>query len=108
MSRLIDADALYNGTMKEEYFGFKARDEDGRESFAYSCAMQRLAEAPTIDAIPMWWITEKFLDVLNKDKELSKAAWLVRKAWEKEQGAQDGRISRSDAATWKDMRVQLR
>lgn len=40
-----------------------------------------------IDAIPMWWITEKFLDVLNKDKELSKAVWLVHKAWQKEQEA---------------------
>ena len=40
----------------------------------------------TIDTIPMWWITEKFLDVLNKDKELSKAVWLVRKAWLEEQG----------------------
>lgn len=38
-----------------------------------------------VDAIPMWWITEKFLDVLNKDKELSKAVWLVRNAWQKEQ-----------------------
>lgn len=43
--------------------------------------------APTIDAIPMWWITEKFLDVLNKDKELSKAVWLIYKAWQKEQEA---------------------
>ena len=42
---------------------------------------------PTIDAIPMWWITEKFLDVLHKDKELSYAVWLVRKAWQKEQEA---------------------
>ena len=40
-----------------------------------------------VDAIPMWWITEKFLDVLNKDKELSKAVWLVCKAWKKEQEA---------------------
>lgn len=40
-----------------------------------------------VDAIPMWWITEKFLDVMNKDKELSKAVWLVRKAWLKEQEA---------------------
>ena len=39
----------------------------------------------TVDAIPMWWITEKFLDVLNKDKELSKAVRLVRKAWQEEQ-----------------------
>ena len=43
---------------------------------------------PTIDAIPMWWITEKFLDVLNKDKELSYAVWLVHKAWQKEQEAE--------------------
>jgi hypothetical protein len=46
-----------------------------------------IINAPTIDAIPMWWITEKFLDVLNKGKELSKAVWLVRKAWQKEQEA---------------------
>ena len=45
---------------------------------------------PTIAAIPMWWITEKFLDVLNKDRALSAAAWLVRHAWQKEQEAQDG------------------
>ena len=47
-------------------------------------------ECPKTDAIPMWWITEKFLDVLNKDKELSKAAWLVLKAWQKEQEVQNG------------------
>lgn len=44
-------------------------------------------EPAVVDAIPMWWITEKYLDVLNKDKELSKAVGLVRKAWIEEQGA---------------------
>ena len=42
-------------------------------------------EPAVVDAIPMGWITEKYLDILNKDKELSKAAWLVRKAWIEEQ-----------------------
>lgn len=54
--RIIDADALYNGAMKDEYYSFIARDNHGKESFAYSCAMQRLAEAPTIDAIPVEWL----------------------------------------------------
>ena len=58
MGRLVDADALYNGAMKQEYFDFVNHDDHGRESFAYSCAMQRLAEAPTIDAIPMEWFTK--------------------------------------------------
>lgn len=47
--RPIDADALYNGAMKDEYFKFKETDKSGREAFAYSCAMQRLVEAPTIE-----------------------------------------------------------
>lgn len=53
MARLIDADALYNGTMKDEYFRFKETDKTGREAFAYSCAMERLAEAPAVDAAPV-------------------------------------------------------
>ena len=56
--RLIDADALYNGSMKEEYFDYVAHDSHGRESFAYSCAMQRVAEAPTIAAIPVTWLED--------------------------------------------------
>lgn len=55
-------------------------------------ARKIMVEAPAVDAIPMWWITEKFLDVMNKDKELSKAVWLVRKAWQNEQEAQDGNM----------------
>lgn len=50
--RPVDADALYNGTMKDEYFRFKEKDKSGREAFAYSCAMQRLVEAPTIPIQP--------------------------------------------------------
>ena len=73
--RLVDADALKEAMYQNGGCGI--------------CSMY-VDDAPTIDAIPMWWITEKFLDVLNKDKELSKAVWLVRKAWQKEQEAQDG------------------
>lgn len=53
MTRMVNADELYNGAMKDEYFRFKESDKTGREAFAYSCAMQRLAEAPTIDAEPV-------------------------------------------------------
>lgn len=51
--KLIDADALYNGAMKNEYFQFKESDKTGREAFAYSCAMERLVEAPAVDATPV-------------------------------------------------------
>lgn len=84
--RLIDGEWLAG-----ELFKHHVHDEDDLEPMVYlSDAQNLIATAPTIDAIPMWWITEKFLDVLNKDKELSKAAWLVRKAWQKEQEANDG------------------
>ena len=90
--RLIDADALYNGTMKDEYFDYVSHDNHGRESFAYSCAMQRLAEAPTIDAIPVEWI-ENMLKEWRKSSASFEtcgaiSAMLVR--WQKEQEAQNG------------------
>lgn len=83
MARLIDVEPFdfisFQGTGDTAYDqGF----EDGVQFIA-----EKLDAAPTIDAIPMWWITEKFLDVLNKDKDLSKAVWMVRKAWQKEQEA---------------------
>jgi hypothetical protein len=78
--RLIDADSLESETCSG------CVNNEHKYANCIDCA---LANAPTIDAIPMWWITEKFLDVLNKDKELSKAVWLVRKAWQQEQEAQD-------------------
>jgi hypothetical protein len=89
--RLVDADAL-----KEEIefhptsvsVCMTVAEAKGQTYFKNRC-LEDIDNAPTIDAIPMWWITEKYLDVLNKDKELSKAVWLVRKAWQKEQDAQD-------------------
>ena len=97
MPRLIDADA-YAAEMHQKQEDCRAwKDSLDRGSETYARAEQSfitfieaaltLKKQPTVDAIPMWWITEKFLDVLNKDKELSKAVWLVRKAWQKEQGA---------------------
>ena len=82
--RLIDADALCVH-IEEEFDGVCVYDVSGNEAAREFCDMVDIA--PTIDAIPMWWITEKFLDVLNKDKELSKAVWLVCKAWQKEHEA---------------------
>jgi len=85
MSRLIDADALDKALVNAQA---ECKKNGGNFRFGVlSNVRANIADAPTIDAIPMWWITEKFLDVLNKDKELSKAVWLVRKAWQKEQGA---------------------
>ena len=90
--RLIDAYALYNGAMKDEYFDFKAHDKNGRESFAYSCAMQRLAEAPTVDAIPIEWLYDKRFRstylIYEQDGALVKAINTVLRAWEKEQGGE--------------------
>lgn len=95
--RLIDADAYAAEMQKKQNACCKWHSEQNEGSEMYARAEQALVtfveawltleNQPTIDAIPMWWITEKFLDVLNKDKKLSKAAWLVRKAWQKEQEA---------------------
>lgn len=84
---MIDADAL-------DEFLFEAQKscQQRGEYFRFgvlSNVRANIMNAPTIDAIPMWWITEKFLDVLNKDNELSKAVWLVRKAWQNETGLLD-------------------
>ena len=91
--RFIDADALYNGAMKDEYFDYVEHDNHGRESFAYSCAMARLAEAPTIPAIPIDWIFEQMQilhELHNKNEHVLQ--WLMD-LWQKEQEARDnGRI----------------
>jgi hypothetical protein len=70
--RLIDGDALD--------YALGASDED-----IYCRYM--LEDAPTIDAIPVEWLDDKFMDLQNKDKALSRAAWLVLHAWQKEQEA---------------------
>lgn len=84
--RLIDADALLEYLDKRRTYEVM----DGRNK-AYGKgvrdAMKDIESAPTIDAIPMEWITEKIQDVLNKDKALSAAAWLVMHAWRNEQEA---------------------
>ena len=90
MPRLIDADALrehWHISEKCEECHWNNRDCSKPPYYSLHDICEEIDEVPTIDAIPMWWITEKFLDVLNKDKELSKAVWLVRKAWQKEQEA---------------------
>ena len=85
MSRLVDADTLYNGAMKDEWFRFKEHDNNGKESFAYSCAMQRLAEAPTIDAIPVAWLCEysgNHFDATGCEVTVLEALW----QWKNERG----------------------
>ena len=77
MARLIDADAL-----KHEIVGaiplmlsIRIPIED------------EIDAAPTVDAIPMEWLNNKMLDLQNRDKALSKAAWLVLYEWQKAQEA---------------------
>lgn len=86
--RLIDADALYNGAMKDEYFDYVEHDNHGRESFAYSCAMQRLAEAPTIDAIPVEWLRGLKEKLYGNSNGLAYRMLLdvILNMWHKEQG----------------------
>ena len=90
--RLIDADALYNGAMKDEYFDYVEHDNHGRESFAYSCAMQRLAEAPTIDAIPVEWLRRQYHKYMqNNDKLMCDAYAVVIGEWQDMQKEQEAR-----------------
>ena len=81
--RLIDACELYNGAMKDEYFRFKAKDNNAAESFAYSCAMQRLAEAPTVDAIPVEWL----VSWINRHPNDLRCVWFasLEMEWRQEQ-----------------------
>lgn len=83
--KLVDADALYNGSMKKEYFSFVEHDNHGRESFAYSCAMQRLVEAPTIEAISVEWLRAFCADDIAEDQQET-IEWML-KVWKQEQEA---------------------
>ena len=76
--RLISADAL-NARLQKQV-GSPTSDDLYEVNLC-------IIEAPTIDAIPMEWMNEKFMDLQNKDLALSRAAWLVLHAWQKEQEA---------------------
>ena len=76
--RLIDADALNKELQKRV-----GSPDDEKLYEANLC----IIDAPTIDAIPVTWLRDKLLDMPNADEALSKAAWRVMRAWEKEQGA---------------------
>ena len=80
MSRIIDADAL-KAKCGEWY------TEEGTEEGFIGTLGSLLDAAPTVDAIPVEWLNNKMLDLQNRDKALSKAAWLVLYEWQKEQEA---------------------
>ena len=80
MARLIDADAL-TAKCGEWY------TEEGTEEGFIGTLESLLNAAPTIPAILVEWLNNKMLDLQNKDKALSKAAWLVLYEWQKEQEA---------------------
>ena len=78
MPRLIDADLLNKELQKR--LGSPVDDKLYEVNLC-------IIDAPTIDAIPLEWLRDKMLDLQNRDKALSKAAWLVLYEWQKEQGA---------------------
>ena len=83
--RLSDADVL-RGILLEIYEEKeKRRDQAGRS--AISDAIIRLGAVPEVNAIPVEWLRDKLLDMPNADEALSKAAWMVMRAWKKEQEA---------------------
>lgn len=88
MSRLIDLDQTIFVPITDESQGGVKYEQQMTIAEFFDKFFEGY-QPEIVDAIPMWWIIEKFLDVLNKDKELSNAVWLVRKAWQKEQEAHD-------------------
>lgn len=83
MSRMIDADALPDALFqKHVHYG------EGTEMYlSYNDVVDAIDAAPTVEAIPAEWLNNKMLDLQNRDKALSKAAWLVLYEWQKEQEA---------------------
>lgn len=96
--RLIDADAYADEMRKKQNNCRVWKDslDEGTELYAraeqalgtFVEAALTLKSQPTIDAIPVEWMNEKFMDLQNKDMALSRAAWLVLHAWQKEQEAE--------------------
>ena len=87
--RLIDADALYEKLDKHKVTIYETGNN---RSWTYGdgirFVMERIENAPTIDAIPMDWIDAQirgYASVL-KSTEL-KALVLVKQMWEKDQEA---------------------
>ena len=81
--RLVDGDALI---AKQASIAKTFARSDAQKSLM-GRVMYNTENAPTIDAIPVEWLDEKFMDIQNKDIVLSRAAWLVLHAWQEEQEA---------------------
>lgn len=72
MARLIDAEAL----KEKKVYSYERHEK--------IVPVAEIDWMPTIDAIPVEWLGSKMLDLQNKDKALSRAAWLVLYEWQKE------------------------
>ena len=85
--RPIDADALFQGAMKRQYFDIQAQETargGGECSMAYSCAMERVREAPTINAIPVEWLRQ---EAMKDDGLINSVIRGLLMKWQKEQEA---------------------
>lgn len=72
MARLIDAEALYRDVSGRAY------TDDLGTTLAVILAEDAIAHAPSVDAIPIVWLTEQGYEA---DEELSVAAHTVIEAW---------------------------
>ena len=78
--RLIDADALEIAIDKEREILIE-QGRPGAEHIVVHHARRLIEEAPIVDVIPVEWLNSLMLD---GEPEESKAAWRVKKAWERE------------------------
>ena len=73
--RLIDAEQLKQAVRKKF------------PELADRCEINELVNAaPTVDAIPLEWLTDK---ELNSERDLSCAAWQILSEWKQEQAEQE-------------------
>lgn len=81
--RLIDADALDKTLVEAQA---ECKKNGGNFRFGVlSNVRANIANAPTIDAIPVEWLQDK---MLNSPKELSISAWRVLNEWHPRKEAQ--------------------
>ena len=94
--RLGDLDALETAIDKEREILIE-QGRPGAEHIVVHHARRLIEEAPTIDAIPVEWLTEKYDEEYKaiyyckgdakKHAEVMEAVWMVQEMWQKEQEA---------------------
>ena len=83
--RLVDADAL-----AAELYKHHTHDDEELEPLIYLADAERvIANAPTVDAIPIGWLIDRANDP-ERAPLYRRYAQMLYEEWQKEQEAQDG------------------